>query len=167
MTIEDNRPSRARQRAINSALFVSLAVNLLFVGGFATAAWTHRHDAPREPGLLGFVKELPVDRQEAARAEIAAARESMKDLRALVRTTWIDANTLLTAEPFDKEKFKTALVKLEDAEARYKLALYGALADTAEKLTPAERKLLQTWREKRRPKLLMRSEQGGDEPKPN
>jgi uncharacterized membrane protein len=138
------------------AFIASLALNLLFVGLFAAAIWHHRHEGMRsmEPGLLGFVRQLPSDRQDVVRQEITAARDSMKDLRASVRKSWTDANTLLTAEPFDKAKFSAALAQLREVEDRYKTSLNGALADTAEKLSPDERKLLQTWREKRRPSIL-------------
>ena len=116
---------------------------------------------------MGFVKELPDDRQDVVRAEITAAREAMKDLRATVRKSWVDANTLLTAEPFDKAKFNAALAQLREVEDRYKTGLNGALADTAEKLSPDERKLLQSWREKRRPWLLTpRTEKSKDDGPP-
>ncbi|MBS0270540.1 MAG: periplasmic heavy metal sensor, partial [Proteobacteria bacterium] len=70
------------------------------------------------------------------------------------RKAWIDANTMLTEEPFDKAKFAEALAKLRETENVYKTALNGALADTAASLSPEERKILQSWREKRRPNVL-------------
>jgi uncharacterized membrane protein len=60
---------------------------------------------------------------------------------------------LLTTEPFDKEKFKTSMAQLRDVASQYKTALNNALADMAEKFSPAERKLLHDWRENRRPWL--------------
>ncbi len=157
MTVEVNRLAPARSRYLYPAFIASLALNLLFVGLFAAAVWHHRREralAIQQPGLLGFVKELPSDRQDVVRDEITAARESMKDLRASVRKSWVDANTLLTVEPFDKAKFSAALAQLREVEDRYKTSLNGALADTAERLSPDERKLLQSWREKRRPSIL-------------
>lgn len=170
MTVDiDQRPPK-RSRYIFPALIASLALNLLLIGGFVAGAWHHRHGGPRPhgPGLLDFVRELPPERQDVVRREISSARESMKDLREALRKSWVDANSLLAAEPFDKEKLKAALTSLADAEAKYKAALYGALADTAEKLSPEERKLLQAWRDKRRPHLLIRSgEPPRDEAKPD
>jgi uncharacterized membrane protein len=159
VTVEVN-PAPKRSRFLYPVLIASLAVNLLFVGGFLAAFWHHHHEG-REPGLLDFVKELPAARQDAVRQEISAARTSMKDLREALRKSWADANALLTVEPFDKEKFKAALTQLGDAESRYKAAIYNALADTAENLDPDERKLLQSWRERRRPPVLIR---GGEHP---
>jgi uncharacterized membrane protein len=169
VTVEINRLAPVRPRYLYPGLIASLALNLLFVGVFAAAVWHHRHSAPKpmEPGLLGFVKELPDDRQDVVRAEITAARDAMKDLRTAVRKSWVDANELLTVEPFDKAKFNAALAQLREAEDHYKTALNGALADTAEKLRPDERELLQSWREKRRPWLLTpRTEKSKDDGPP-
>jgi uncharacterized membrane protein len=167
VTVEFDQRAPKRSRFLYPVLIASLAVNLLFVGGLLAAFWHHHHDG-REPGLLDFVKELPAARQDAVRQEITTARASMKDLREALRKSWTDANALLTVEPFDKEKFKAALAQLGDAETRYKAAIYNALADTAEKLDPDERKLLQSWRERRRPPVLIRSgERAGNEGKPD
>jgi uncharacterized membrane protein len=167
VTVEFDQRAPKRSRFLYPVLIASLAVNLLFVGGLLAAFWHHHHDG-REPGLLDFVKELPAARQDAVRQEITTARASMKDLREALRKSWTDANALLTVEPFDKEKFKAALAQLGDAETRYKAAIYNALADTAEKFAPDERKLLQSWRERRRPPVLIRSgERAGNEGKPD
>lgn len=164
MTVEGNQLEPRRSRLLYGGLIASLALNLLFVGLFATAAWEHRHKPPKnnEPGLLGFVRELPADRQGPVRSEITAAHELLNDLRAMVRKSWLDTNALLTAEPYDKEKFKAALTGLAEMEAKYKRSIYYGMADTAEKLTPEERKLLQAWREKRRLRLLAKL---GEKPK--
>ncbi|MET0407009.1 MAG: periplasmic heavy metal sensor [Hyphomicrobium sp.] len=157
MTAEVNQsvPDK-RPRFVYFGLIASLAVNLLFVGLFVTAAW-HLHqeeEKPKSPGLLGFVHELSPDRRAPVEQEIAAARDSMKDLRSSVRQSWLDANALLTAEPFDKAKFTAGLMQLRDVEARYRTSIYNMVAETASVLTPEERKLFQKWRAERRAKFL-------------
>jgi len=166
VTAKVNQLAPTRPRYLYPAFIASLALNLLFVGLFAAAAWHHREESskPFEPGLLGFVKELPEGRQAAVRNEIASARESMKDLRVSVRKSWIDANALLTAEPFDKAKFAEALAKLRESENLYKSALNNAMAETAASLSPDERKILQSWREKRRPNVLRPRAEPAKEP---
>lgn len=156
MTVEVNKLAPARSGYLYPALIASLALNLLFVGLFAAAAWHHQRKstAAVEPGLLGFVRQLPQNRQEAVRNEITGAREAIKDLRSDVRKNWLAANALLTEEPFDKSKFAEALAKLRETENVYKTALNNAMAETAANLSPAERKLLQSWRETRRTNLL-------------
>ena len=156
MTVEVNKLAPGRPGYLYPALIASLALNLLFVGLFAAAAWHHfeKSQSANEPGLLAFVRQLPENRQDTVRNEIAAARAAMKDLRANVRKSWIDANAMLTEEPFDKAKFVAALAQLRETENVYKTALNNALAETAASLSPEERKILQSWREKRRPNVL-------------
>lgn len=179
MTVEVDQRPPGRSRYLYPAFIASLAFNLLFIGWISAAAWHHRNEELKrserteelkrsDHGMLDFVKELPPDRQSPVRDEIVAARASLKDLRASVRKSWIETNNLLTAEPFDKEKFKTAMTQLRDVENQYKKALNNALADTAEKLSPDERKLLKSWRETRRPRLLRHTgENGEDKSKPD
>jgi uncharacterized membrane protein len=159
--VEANQPAPRRSRSLSVALLCSLALNLLFIGGFAAAAWhfQHRHMKRGDYGLLGFTRKLPADHQDAFRKQVLDARASVKTERENVRSAWLEANSTLTVEPFDKEKFKAAMAKLREVENQYKTRLNDAFADIAAAMTPEERKLLQTWREKRRPRLLKRSDQ--------
>ncbi len=170
MTAEvDHSVTTPRPRYLYPALIASLALNLLFVGVFATAVWHHRQEGPppRDKGFLGFVNQLSADRQETIRKQVLAARESMKGLRENVRTSWLQANALLAAEPFDKDKFLAALMQVRTAEDRFKTAIYGTVADTAAELTPDERKLLQKWRANRHAKMLTPPSDQKDDNKPD
>jgi uncharacterized membrane protein len=158
VTVEVNQSmSSDRPRYLYLGLIASLAVNLLFVGLFSTAAW-HLHqeetEKPRDLGLLGFVNELPADRQGPVRQEVLAARDAMQGLRADLRQSWLNTNAVLADEPFDKAKFSAALMQLRDVEARYRTSIYNMISDTARMLTPDERKQLQKWRASRRAKFL-------------
>jgi uncharacterized membrane protein len=158
VTIEVNQSmSSDRTRYLYLALIASLAVNLLFVGLFSTAAW-HLHqeegEKPRDIGLLGFVGELPADRQGAIRQEVLSARESINSLKANLRQAWLETNSVLTNEPFDKDKFSASLMQLRDVEARYRTGIYDMISRTAGLLTPDERQQLQKWRAARRAKFL-------------
>jgi uncharacterized membrane protein len=168
----DPSVTATRPRYLYPGLIASLAVNLLFVGFLVTAFWHHLHEpAPPPPharGFMGFVNQLAPDRQETIGKQVLAARESMKGLRSDVRTSWLDANALLSAEPFDKEKFLAALMKVRSAEDRFKTAIYNTVANTAGELTPDERKLLQKWREKRHARMLApRPDKSQDDNKPD
>lgn len=152
--VTDRGPSPSRW--LKPLLIGSLALNLLFVGGMASAAWRHHHGHGRFGGsggdvsLMGFVNELPADRQQSVGDQLQAARDAVKPLRQEIRDAWTASNTVLTAEPFDKAKAKEAAARLLAAEVKFKTAVSDALLDTAEKLTPEERKTLQKWRERRR-----------------
>ncbi|HVX37081.1 MAG TPA: periplasmic heavy metal sensor [Hyphomicrobium sp.] len=155
MTVEANPSTPRRSRLVYPALILSLALNLLFIGGLATAAWHYytRH-ARGEFGLLAFSQQLPAEHRDAFRKQVIDARASMKDQREAVRNAWLEVNSLLTTEPFDKEKLKAAMAKLRDTENQFRTSLNNSFAEIAASVTPEERKLLQTWRDKRRPHFL-------------
>lgn len=148
---------QGRSSWFRAGIIASLALNLLFIGGLGAAAWRHRH-GPRgdDMGLAGFARQLPSERQTLVRGDVEAAKQVIRPLRKAVRDAWTESNALLTAEPFDKDKFKAALDRLTEAEARLKSAATAALVDTAAKLTADERRSLQAWREKRRPRMFGR-----------
>lgn len=155
MTIDANQGAPRRSRIIYPALLVSLALNLLFIGGLAAAAWhfnsRHTHG---EFGLLAFARQLPAEHQDAFRKQVLDARASLKDEREAVRSAWLEINSLLTTEPFDKEKLKAAMAKLRETENQFRTGLNDSFAEIAASVTPEERKLLQAWRDKRRPNFL-------------
>lgn len=155
VNVDQSRPTADRPRWLYPGFIASLALNLLFIGLFATAVWHHHEEErKRDEGFLGFVKQLPADKQTMIRQKVIEARASMKGLRDNVRKTWTDANAMLTAEPFDKDKFLAALMQLRTAENAFKGAIYTSVASTAAELTPDERKLLQEWRAKRHASML-------------
>ncbi|AGK58067.1 membrane-associated protein [Hyphomicrobium denitrificans 1NES1] len=158
MTVEANQSGR-RSRLVYPALIFSLALNLLFIGGLATAVWHYYSRHTRgEFGLLAFSQKLPAEHRDAFRRQVIDARASLKDEREAVRNAWLDVNSLLTTEPFDKEKFKAAMAKLRETENQFRTGLNNSFAEIAASVTPEERKLLQAWRDKRRPNFLRRGD---------
>lgn len=155
MTVEANQITPRRSRLVYPALIFSLALNLLFIGGLAAAAWHYHSRHQRgEFGLLAFSQQLPAEHRDAFRRQVIDARASLKDEREAVRSAWLEVNSLLTAEPFDKEKLKAAMAKLRETENQFRTGLNDAFSEIAASVTPDERKLLQAWREKRRPRFL-------------
>ncbi len=150
MTTDSGGTGEGRSRWLNILLIASLALNLLFIGGLAKAAWHHRHGGFSSPGLMGFVRDLPPDRRQLLGGDIEAAREAARPMRQTVRDLWSEANKILLEEPFDKAKYKSAMDRVTEAEGQMRATLTGALAETASKLTPDERRALQVWREKRK-----------------
>lgn len=155
MTLDVEMPAPRRSRFLYPGFIASLAINLLFVGGIATAAWHHHMGSKTdEYGLMSFSRDLKPEHRDAFRARVLATRAEVKDLRSNLRQKWLEANALLTSEPFDKDKYKTALSELRDAESQYRNVLNNSLAEMAAGLSLEERKSLQAWRDKRRPKFL-------------
>lgn len=157
MTVDANTPTPRRSKLLYPAFIVSLALNLLFIGGITAAVWHHHQMQGRhEGGFLTFARQLSADRQDAFRQQVLADRESLKSQRDEVRTAWLATNAILTAEPFDRDKFLAALTKLREVDARYKTGLSAKFADIAASFSPEERKLLQAWRAKRKARFLNR-----------
>lgn len=157
MTTETSATPASRSRWLFAGLIASMAVNLLFIGWFGSAMWHHRKDPTwrgGEPGLMGFVRKLPEDRRPALRARLKQARETVKPLKAELDTAWTAANAALAADPFDKVVAKTAFDTAIAADAKLRAAIDDELIATAEGLSADERKLLQEWREKRKPRML-------------
>jgi len=165
VNVDQTRPA-GPPRYLYPSFIASLALNLLFIGLFATAVWHHHEEEKeRDRGFLGFVSQLPADKQAEIRQQVLASRTSMKGLRDNIRKSWADANALLTQEPFDKAKFLAALMQLRAAEDAFKGAIYNAVADTAVELTPDQRKLLQDWRAKRHASMLKPPHEAPDDNK--
>lgn len=146
MTSENGETRKSPPRWLYGVLIASLAANLLVAGGAVGAIWAHRH-GHGERGLIGFADRLPAERQGSIRDGLKSEREKLKPLREAVKTNWTETNAVLGEEPFDKEKFKASLGRMNEAELRVRTAVTDALAELAGKLTPEERQSLREWRE--------------------
>jgi uncharacterized membrane protein len=153
----DNAASKppAAGRKLRIALIVSLALNVLVIGGVAGTLLVSRHHGwkghgDRAFGLLGFARTLPPERAELIRQRIASEKANLSALRKAERQARDEARSILMEEPFDAEKFKAALSRAAEAEAKEKSARMSLLAETAAGLTPEERRQLHNWFEKRR-----------------
>jgi uncharacterized membrane protein len=157
-TREPGGPPGAKPRWLYAGMIASLALNVLLIGGVGAAVWRHGHRGGpgrgNDFGLMGFIKDLPADRQSIVTSDVANARETLRPLRRALREAWSESSAALTADPFDKDKLRAAMARLVEAETRLKTAISTALGDTAEKLTAGERRALQAWREQRRPRMF-------------
>jgi uncharacterized membrane protein len=175
MTIETQEPKGRPPRWLYPLLIVSLAANLLIAGAVAGGMWRFRHHhggGPGERGLMGFVRQLPSDRQAVLGNAIGEDKEKLKTFKQELQDGWAAVNAALGAEPFDKERLKAATAKTAEGRARMQAAIADALVELADKLTPNERKQLQAWHEKQRHMMAKRRhhrdgpDDGGPPPKP-
>ncbi len=138
-------------------LIVSLALNLLVIGALAGAFVMgprrgHWHFGGRgeDFGLLGFARNLPADRRSAIRKSVQRDRAALKPLWLEMRKARENAAAVLVAEPYDKDKVKAAFDAIGAAEGRLKDAGVAIFLNTAEQLTPDERRALGEWWIKKR-----------------
>lgn len=139
------RPSRL----MRGLLYASLALNLVVIGGAASALWRHRHHGPDGHGLSGFVHQLPQERREPLHEFLKSERAKVKPIREEIAGAWKETNELLGQEPFDKDKMKAAMTRMNETEARLRATIADALVETAARMTPQERQAMKAWRERK------------------
>ena len=169
MTSANAAPSPPSYSRLRLALMASLALNVLIIGAVAGTFLMSSHQGwgghkRKQFGLMGFAQTLPADRAEIIRAKIASEEAAMAPLRKAERHARDAARAILMQEPFDAEKFKAALARAAEADAKEKSARMSLLVTTASELTPDERRQLHSWFEKRRARF--RRLRGEDEAPP-
>jgi uncharacterized membrane protein len=164
-------PSPPSNNRLRLALMASLALNVLIIGAVAgTLLMSRQHGwndhKGKQFGLMGFAQTLPADRAEIIRAKIASEEATMAPLRKAERDARDAARAILMQEPFDAEKFKAALARAAEADAKEKSARMSLLAATAAELTPDERRQLHNWFEKRRERFRRLRDEDAPPPPP-
>ena len=155
MSVDMPQADKPPVNRLRRVFIASLAINLLLVGAALGAFWRARHHGfpgfGNNLGMMGFVRQLPGERQPAVRDQLMTERQALRPLRREVRETWNAANAEIAVEPFDKDKVQAAMAKSRSAAAKFDEAMSTALVSIAEKLSPEERKLLKEWRDHHRP----------------
>lgn len=141
-------------RRLRLALIFSLALNALIIGAVGGALLFARHGhgwgwhGRKDFGLYGFARTLPQDRRDVIRAAIKDGWTKVKPLRKEVWSARKAARKTLTDEPFEEAKLNAALDAVVAADGDYQRTKMAIFADTAAKLTDAERKELYEWLER-------------------
>lgn len=149
------RSVRTAPRWMQVALLLSLAVNLVIVGLVAGAVWRfrpppHLSGSVVTPNLLGYASTLPAQRRKVLWDATAEERSHVRPYRREVRAAREETIKALTAEPFDREKFKAAQARQAETENRARQAVQDLYVKIADSLTPEERHAFPSWREHRR-----------------
>jgi uncharacterized membrane protein len=150
------RSVRTAPRWMQVALLLSLAVNLVIVGLVAGAVWRfrpppHLTGSVVIPNLLGYASTLPAQRRKALWDATAEERSHVRPYRREVRAAREETIKALTAEPFDRERFKAAQSRQAETENRARQAVQDLYVKIADGLTAEERHAFPSWREHRRP----------------
>jgi len=144
-----------RDRSSRWLLFVSLALNLFFIG--AGGALLMRG------AEFGGAAETTIDRSVAGRIDRIAAtlpREDGEKLRATYRANRVELDAsnatyrrlqdlvraALRAQPFDVDALRTAMANMQQARQAYDRRLQDFFARFAAEISPAGRQKLADWR---------------------
>lgn len=126
--------SSNRRRALNVVLVISLALNLLVLGGIATRILESPDGRPIPPNLFWVLEQLDDEAQTRLRPTMQTFSDEMRPIRYTLYQAQRDVNDLLTEDPLNSEAIAAAFEKLRDAGLEYQdiahrqtLAIFGDL----------------------------------------
>lgn len=128
-------------------LFVSVAVNLLVIGGVAgllgSGARLQREDPEvvvlNIPGARALIGALPPEARGPVRQELVRTWVETRDLRRAALQARREALEIATAEPYDAARTRAAFERMRQAEFEVVLAFQNNLLDELGTLTPEQR----------------------------
>jgi uncharacterized membrane protein len=136
-------PRRRTGRGIKIALALSLALNLLVAGlvGGAILARPAPGEAPaiRTLGLGPFALALPREARDEVRDRIEADMAELRRNRAEIGRSLMAVRRALVSDPFDRHAAERALGRSREAAIALQAQGHGALLDTLESMSAAER----------------------------
>ena len=141
-----SRPARRTPWWLLSVLVVSLLLNGLIAGAFASR-WGTFSAATPWPGssvnahLVGYAVTLPDERRREILRSTESLRAEMRPIRKVMQDARDRAREALVASPFDPQRFEAEQKRLFDAEQQTRLANLKVIQAIAERLTPQERNL--------------------------
>lgn len=133
---------------LRTALFVSLAVNLLLVGVVGGAALSnYRQDrataqkaVARAPNMRALMDSLPPERAQAIRSEVVNTWREARDERRAARLARMEVYRLAGEEPYDVAAVKAAFARMRAADGEVARQFQDVVADSMVKLTVEERR---------------------------
>ncbi len=130
-------------------LFLSLAVNLLVIGGIVGALGAgvrvQREQPPgavveRIPGPRAFLAALPPETRAKMRDELASSWTQSRDLRRAALQARRDAFQAARAEPYDEARVRAAFQRLREADQAALAVFQDNIVRAFGQLSPDERR---------------------------
>lgn len=148
---------RAVPRWITTALFASLAFNLIVVGAAVGFAWRHgARLAAADPSqflpsnVLGYMSLLPAERRKELVTLTEQERNHVRPLRRHLREARDEVVKVMAADPFDRQRVEEAQAQLLVADQKAREAVYRLYTEIAANMTADERRGFVEWRQNRR-----------------
>lgn len=136
-------------------LFVSLALNLFFVGAWAALAWRHyawEHHRPWTPAMRieRLAEALPAADAEKLRTEFRSRQNNIDAAVGSYRQAQRSMREALRADPFDAAALRAAMAEARSARSRLDEGLQEVIATAGAMMTPEGRRSLADWTPYRR-----------------
>jgi len=154
VTVSAPAPARAG-RWSRWILFVSLALNLFFIGAWAAFAWRHfgweRH-RPWTPAtrIERLAAALPAGDAEKLRGEFRTRQGNIEAAITSYRQAQRGMREALRAEPFNADALRAAMAEARNARGKLDEALQEVIASAGAAMTPEGRRSLADWTPYRR-----------------
>jgi uncharacterized membrane protein len=146
-------PARARGWS-RWILFVSLALNLFFIGAWAAFAWRHyaweRHHWTPATRIERLAAALPAGDADKLRSEFRARQGNIEAAIASYRQAQHGMREALRAEPFNADALRSAMADARAARGKLDEALQDVIATAGAAMTPQGRRSLADWTPYRR-----------------
>lgn len=141
-------PQAGRRGWLWWAFVVSLSLNLLVAGFFIGAKISHHGWHPwKDHGVSGFAHRLEGERQQLFRELAQSYKEHWRAYRRDVRDRQVAAVQLLKVDPFNREKFVSALDEILAERVTARRALSEQFVAMIDRMTPEERRAYAEWYE--------------------
>jgi uncharacterized membrane protein len=133
---------------VRTALFISLAANLLLagvIGGAVLSSARHERAAAaqavtRAPNLRAVMEAVPAERRQQIRAKVIAAWREGRPARLEARAARAEVYKLAGDDAYDAAAVKAAFARVRAADAKIAEHLQGTIADALTELMPEERR---------------------------
>lgn len=135
-------------KGLRTALFVSVAANILLVGVIGGAALSNsRHERvatqnaiARAPNVRAILEAVPAERRAEIRGKVIAAWRDGRAVRQEARRARVEVYEIANAESYDAAAVKAGFARVRAADAKVAEQLQNVIADAMTSLTPEERR---------------------------
>ena len=128
--------SRSRMKTI--VLVISLALNLLVIGGITTRIMT-KEARPIPPNLVWIMDNLSEDTRAELFPQLEEFWDSSRPLRRAIFRAQRKVNELMVEEPMDRAAIAAAFEELRQASHAYQKLSHDQTIEVFELLTPPQR----------------------------
>lgn len=137
-------------KGLRTALFVSVAANILLVGVIGGAALSNaRHErvatqnaVARAPNVRAVLEALPAERRAEIRGKVVAAWREGREARQEARRARVAVYEIANADAYDAAAVKAGFARVRAADAKVAAQLQDMVADAMAGLTVEERRMV-------------------------
>lgn len=143
-----------RVKLIILGLVISVAINLVFIGGIGYRASNLRDFGPRPfpPNVGWVVRDLGEERRQELRPLLEQSYEEIRPMRREMSTAQRRVNELMASQSFDAEALNQAFAELRDLSERYQALSHQQTITILNELSEEERRMAMEFIQRRGPR---------------